>query len=538
MADVIPIVNSPRMSWMLLSSVLLLILLDATEAVRWTSVASTGSPFSPVALGVRSAWVGSGWRVRSSASSSRQGSPSRVLSVAYERHADEGDESEEEQRAVENAYWRPATEADAYRLRHATHAYLQRPKYQSETELDHLEALTIPCAARANPSPSHTFPPSDHRGGAAAAVASRPLLFWETMICGATSRSIAQTIMHPANTMKTILQNARRGPAAPTIVQLARPENFRRLTRGAGANFLLSLPHGAVNFAVLELVRSKLGNVVAASPGLADNAAKLGPGLDFLSSCISTVTCSVVSTPQMMITDNIMAGNYPNLGAAIRGLYRERGVLAFYRGWWPGLVGKIPSYALTWTFFQQLKTARDRLSDRPASDIENSAMGCLASATTVCIMIPMDTIKTRLVTQTTGVGAELAYKGIVDCAIRVFREEGIGTFYRGLPPRLVSVVPMIGIQFGVYEAMKKVMLRRNSDLHYNGTQRATVPSARGGKRNTAAAVEEYGRLQILEEAAMEVAASPEHPYPAPQFLNRVHEPKKKTKKQALRRQTK
>ena len=74
-------------------------------------------------------------------------------------------------------------------------------------------------------------------------------------------------------------------------------------------------------------------------------------------------------------------------------------------------------------------------------------------------MIPMDTIKTRLVTQMNYPDL-VPYKGIGDAAIRIFKEEGLGTFYRGLPPRLISVVPMIGIQFGVYEFMKKVMVAR------------------------------------------------------------------------------
>ena len=88
--------------------------------------------------------------------------------------------------------------------------------------------------------------------------------------------------------------------------------------------------------------------------------------------------------------------------------------------------------------------------DRPAKDIENSIMGCMASATTVCIMIPMDTVKTRLVTQM-NYPELVPYNGINDCFRRVLKEEGIGAFYRGLTPRLLSVVPMIGIQFGVYE---------------------------------------------------------------------------------------
>ena len=124
--------------------------------------------------------------------------------------------------------------------------------------------------------------------------------------------------------------------------------------------------------------------------------------------------------------------------------------------------------ALTWTFFQQLKVAQRSIFGRPPKDFENSIMGAMASATSVCIMIPMDTIKTRLVTQAaTGGGvsgmAAVPYKGIIDCAVRSYREEGIGVFYRGLPPRLISVVPMIAIQFGVYEFMKKVMVQRSID---------------------------------------------------------------------------
>ncbi len=108
------------------------------------------------------------------------------------------------------------------------------------------------------------------------------------------------------------------------------------------------------------------------------------------------------------------------------------------------------SQGLTWTLFEQIKRARAAMSTRPATDIENSIMGCMASATTVCVMIPMDTVKTRLVTQLNYPDL-VPYNGINDCFKRVLKEEGIGAFYRGLTPRLMSVVPMIGIQFGVYE---------------------------------------------------------------------------------------
>eukprot|EP00980_Cylindrotheca_fusiformis_P004613 scaffold982_cov139-Cylindrotheca_fusiformis.AAC.26 len=125
-------------------------------------------------------------------------------------------------------------------------------------------------------------------------------------------------------------------------------------------------------------------------------------------------------------------------------------------------------------------------------------MGCIASAATVCIMIPVDTIKTRLVTQSSSIVSNgVPYKGIIDCAVRITREEGIKTFYRGLAPRLMSVVPMIGIQFGVYEAVKKMMLQRDVDMKQREDAEIYVP------------------IDILGDASMEVSASQEEPYPAP-----------------------
>ena len=85
-------------------------------------------------------------------------------------------------------------------------------------------------------------------------------------------------------------------------------------------------------------------------------------------------------------------------------------------------------------------------------------------------MIPMDTVKTRLVVQGgVGAGGVAAYTGVRNCFMRVLREEGIGAFYRALPPRLCSVVPMIAIQFGVYEIIKARVQEYNCDNRIEST---------------------------------------------------------------------
>lgn len=108
-----------------------------------------------------------------------------------------------------------------------------------------------------------------------------------------------------------------------------------------------------------------------------------GPAFDFASSAVSTFLCSVISTPQMVLTDRIMAGYYPNLVFGVKQVFRESGVQGLYAGWFAALAQKIPSYGLTWVFFQQLKEARTRLLDHEATHGENFAMGAMAAACTV-----------------------------------------------------------------------------------------------------------------------------------------------------------
>lgn len=82
---------------------------------------------------------------------------------------------------------------------------------------------------------------------AATAAVSDQLTYVQTMTAGAISRTIAQTFMHPANTYKTLLQLK----DSKRITSKLTPE---RLLRGVDAQFLLSLPHGAFHFFVIDQV--------------------------------------------------------------------------------------------------------------------------------------------------------------------------------------------------------------------------------------------------------------------------------------------
>ena len=282
------------------------------------------------------------------------------------------------------------------------------------------------------------------------------LNYYGLMVAGAVARATSATAVHPLNVIKTMLQ-MKNGKMPPLT--------WNVLSRGAGSQFIMSVPHGAINFAITETTKTALASI-ATNSTISNVMTTIIPKnifnniLDFLSSAISTFICSIISTPQMVLTDRIMAGVYENFFVACYRIANDEGIRGFYKGWLPALMQKIPSYALTWMFFQQLKQSFLVLVGRVGTTFENTLLGSAAAAFACCVMIPIDTVKTRIVMSQRG-GDSL---GVFETLHNILQGEGIFALYKALPPRLLSVVPMIGIQFGVYELMKRVLMRQHLNV--------------------------------------------------------------------------
>eukprot|EP00160_Parvularia_atlantis_P001471 Unigene11173_Nuclearia_a/m.34186 Unigene11173_Nuclearia_a/g.34186 ORF Unigene11173_Nuclearia_a/g.34186 Unigene11173_Nuclearia_a/m.34186 type:complete len:346 (+) Unigene11173_Nuclearia_a:37-1074(+) len=95
----------------------------------------------------------------------------------------------------------------------------------------------------------------------------------------------------------------------------------------------------------------------------------------------------------------------------------------------------------------------------PSLMIRQALAGSTARMTAAAIMVPVDTIKTRL--QFQGALPEHAvrrYKGVLDAFVAILREEGVRGFYKGLPARLLYIGPAAGVSFGLYEWFKRALL--------------------------------------------------------------------------------
>lgn len=72
----------------------------------------------------------------------------------------------------------------------------------------------------------------------------KELTYYGLMIAGAVARSVSATAVHPLNVIKTILQT--KGGVMPEL-------KWSVLSRGAGSQLIMSIPHGAVSFGVTEV---------------------------------------------------------------------------------------------------------------------------------------------------------------------------------------------------------------------------------------------------------------------------------------------
>ena len=64
-----------------------------------------------------------------------------------------------------------------------------------------------------------------------------------------------------------------------------------------------------------------------------------------------------------------------------------------------------------------------------------ACLGAGAGAMTGVLTCPFDVIKTRLMTQ----GSRGLYKGVVDCALTLVKEEGYSALFKGVQPRVIWI---------------------------------------------------------------------------------------------------
>ncbi|XP_055538928.1 calcium-binding mitochondrial carrier protein SCaMC-2 isoform X4 [Wyeomyia smithii] len=134
-------------------------------------------------------------------------------------------------------------------------------------------------------------------------------------------------------------------------------------------------------------------------------------------------------------------------------MLKEGGVQSLWRGNFINVLKIAPESAIKFAAYEQVKRLIRGNDKRQMTIYERFVAGACAGGVSQTAIYPLEVLKTRLALRKTG-----QYSSIMDAANKIYRREGLRSFYRGYIPNMLGIIPYAGIDLAVYETLKKKYL--------------------------------------------------------------------------------
>lgn len=134
--------------------------------------------------------------------------------------------------------------------------------------------------------------------------------------------------------------------------------------------------------------------------------------------------------------------------------YLKDGFFSLWRGNSATMVRVIPYAAIQFCAHEQYKGLLGGyygFQGRALPPVQRFLAGSMAGTTAAMLTYPLDMVRARM-----AVTPKEMYSNILHVFVRISREEGLKTLYRGFTPTLLGVVPYAGLSFFTYETLKKL----------------------------------------------------------------------------------
>ncbi|CAB3244735.1 unnamed protein product [Arctia plantaginis] len=149
----------------------------------------------------------------------------------------------------------------------------------------------------------------------------------------------------------------------------------------------------------------------------------------------------------------------------VRSSARAEGVVALWRGNSATMARIVPYAAIQFTAHEQWKRVLgvDTPQSAKAYPLLHLMAGSLAGVTSQSATYPLDLARARM-----AVTNAQEYSTLRAVFVKVAREEGLRTLYRGYPATVLGVIPYAGVSFFTYDSLK------HKHLEYFGTQQGPL----------------------------------------------------------------
>ena len=314
-------------------------------------------------------------------------------------------------------------------------------------------------------SPKASSAPASAPAPSASASASTALrkdpltLMLLQMAAGAGAGAVAKTATAPLERLKILFQvqgMAERDLVAPKyrgIFQATRvviaEEGVRGLWKGNLTNVLRVIPVYGLKFAFNDSIKA-----VVAGP----SNARLSTGQLLWVGTLAGLLQTALTYPMETVRTRLTLGpeqgvRYNGIVDCFRQMVRTEGWGGLFKGFGPTMVSGAPYTGLQMTSYEIMKRNAPEFlpADGMAMQLVAGAVSGLVAQT---VTYPGDTVRRRMQNNGAG-GAPKTYRNSFHCTYLIYKNEGLGGFFKGAWTNTVRAVPGAAVQFAAYEFLKK-----------------------------------------------------------------------------------
>ncbi|XP_076634974.1 mitochondrial thiamine pyrophosphate carrier [Colletes latitarsis] len=186
---------------------------------------------------------------------------------------------------------------------------------------------------------------------------------------------------------------------------------------------------------------------------------------------------------QVEPVSNHHVSKYKSLPQAFFLIFKEEGLFALWKGHVPAQLLSIVYGMNQFSSYNVFVRELDNFSLLNEHKYSTKFIAGAGAGFVATIMsFPFDTVRTRLVAQSNN---HKVYKGIFHCCSCILRQESPKTFFHGLLPTLLQIVPHSGLQFALYGFFNDIYKKYFNEIDTSFTNSMMSGSAAGLLAKTA-----------------------------------------------------
>ncbi len=278
---------------------------------------------------------------------------------------------------------------------------------------------------------------------------------WNALLCGSLSGSLTQITLHPLDSIKVRIQAMGRG----------------QVVHKSSIQYLKQLPH--IHWSSLYQGASPAIIASAISWGLyffIYNSSKKyyashEPWALILSSFQAGFTTSFITHPIWLIKTRMQLQSkqsmYKGTWHGLRTIFKEEGFSSLFIGIGPSLA-LISHGMIHFVLYDMMKQMwLTRQDKKELSGWESFGLSAFSKTAAALTTYPFQVVKTRLQDQR-NLYDQIQYKGMFDCISKMYKMEGLSSFYRGILAHAIRVAPQGAVAMVWYEQLSKLFTLNES----------------------------------------------------------------------------